>query len=224
MSLERPFTTKPKTRRHGHFISGDRCRVFMEHCWEKGLRKKASYDTLEFEFIHCFETNDSRTVHKYIGRQGEVVSHQASNMVRVNRISGKVAQFNYRTTRRISRKRGLLATLGYISYCEKGYYHWNHELLPYFTEQTTLEVSPQPPLQEVNGECSDVSMDNLRVCCGGEVIENGEAIEDLAVRVGKSLVREKKEEEVIESAHANPCLYPNMKRKACVVYSKEVME
>jgi hypothetical protein len=195
----------------------------MEHCWKKGLRKKASYDTLEFEFIHCFETNDLRTVQKYIGRASKVVNYQASNMVRVNRISGKVAQFNYRTTRKISRKRGLLETLGFISYCEKGCYHFNHELLPYYTEQTTLEVSPQPPLQEVNGECVDVSIDNLRVCRGGEVIENGEAIEDLEVRVGNSLVREKKEE-VIESAHANPCLYPNMKRKVSDMYSKEVMK
>lgn len=223
MTSERPFTTKPKTRRHGHFISGDRCRIFMEHCWEKGLRKKASYDTLEFEFIHCFETNDSRTIHKYIGRQGKVVSHQASNMVRVNRISGKVAQFNYRTTRRISRKRGLLETLGYISCCEKGYYHFNHKLLPYYTEQTTLEVSPQPPLQEVNGECVDVSIDDLRACCGEQAIENGEEVENSEVRVVKGLVREKKEE-VIECTHANPCLHPNMSRRGCDVQSIEVME
>jgi len=221
MIMEKSFTTKPKTRRHGNFISGDRCRVFMEHCWEKGLRKRASYDTLEFEFIHCFETNDSRTIHKYIGRQGKVVNYHASNMVRINRTSGKVAQFNYRTTRRISRKQGLLETLGYISYCEKGYYHFNHELLPYYTEQISLEVSPQPPLQEVNSECSDVFIDDLRVCCGGGEAESREASVNDGV---EGLELEKKEEEVIGSAHANPCLYPNMNRRGCEVYSGEVME
>lgn len=219
MKKERSFTTKPEIRRHGSFISGDRCRAFMEHCWQKGLRKKVSRQTLEFEFTFCFETNDSRTVCKYIGRPGNVVSYQASNMVRVNRISGKVAHFNYRTTRKVSRKRGLLETLGYITYCDDGYYQLNHEMLPYCTQQITLEVSPKSTLQEVDSGSVSVSIDDLRVCNDREVEKNTETIESMIESVDR-----RKKEEVIESAHANPYLHPNMHREVCDVHSEEAVK
>ncbi len=219
MALLKPFTTEPKTRRHGNFISGDRCRVFMEHCWEKGLRKKASWETLEFEFVQCFETNDSRTVQKYVGRPSKFVNYQASNMVRINHISGKVAQFSYRTTRKVSRKRGLLEALGYITFCGDGCYRFNHEVLPYYTQQITLEVSPQSPLQEVNSECVDVAKDDSSARCDERVERDTGPIAELP----RTSVGEEKKEEVIECTHTNPYSNSNMGCRACSVYSGEVV-
>jgi hypothetical protein len=120
----------------------------MQHLWEKGLRKKVSYQTLEWEFIQFFQSNDKRTIVKYLGRPRQVVRYSAVNVVRMERLSGKVAQFEYHNKRKLDRKRGLLEILGYVTDLKGGYFKLNHELLPYYTEQATLEVSPHTPLQE----------------------------------------------------------------------------
>jgi hypothetical protein len=70
------FTTQPKTRKHltrGAFISGTRAAQFMQHLWDAGLKKSCSYETLKWEFVNCFGTNDTRTVERYIGRPEQTI-------------------------------------------------------------------------------------------------------------------------------------------------------
>ena len=184
------FTTKPKFRRflkRGAFISLNRAQEFMAHLWKVGL-KKCSYETLEWEFIQFFGSNDKRTIERYIGRPEKTETHIGLNkIVRMNRVSGKVAQFEYMNERRISAKKGLLEILGYISKDKEGKetrYIIHHELMPYYTVQTTLQKHEpqeceletanhqQEPyetqegvnLQKEFNESCEVSKEDLRVC------------------------------------------------------------
>ena len=171
--ISKAFTTEPKFRRflkRGAFISQNRAVMFMEHLWELKL-KDASYETLEFEFIRFFGTNDKRTVERYIGRPEKVdVSTGQSKIVRLNRQSGKIAQFDYLNERRLPAKKGLLEILGHITrykVSNETRFRINHEVMPYYTVQTTLtEHEPQETaysLQELK-ESSEVSKEDLRVC------------------------------------------------------------
>lgn len=116
------FSTKSKKLplRRGRFISGKRCRVFMRHLWDKNLRGKASYSTLVLEFQTFFETNDTRTIQKYLGRPEQTVRYSAISVVRMNRSSGKLANFEYHNKRQLDRKRGLLEILGYVTNLKNG--------------------------------------------------------------------------------------------------------
>jgi hypothetical protein len=212
--VNKSFTTKPKTRKRGHFISGDRCRAFMLHLWDVGLHKKARPKTLEYEFVQCFETNDSRIITKYIGRTKEVVRSRR-DMVRINRSSGDVANFNYQYSTHITQKTGLLEQLDYITFSkDDGYFKLNHERMPYYTEQSELNLPPQPPSEEVNeyANCEGSSIDDLRVCSVETRGRNEHHAGDDAEASCDSVEREK-EEEVIGCAHTNPYLDPNMNRK-----------
>ncbi|MGB9915624.1 MAG: hypothetical protein ACPLOC_08805 [Candidatus Bathyarchaeales archaeon] len=166
------FTTEPKFRRfvkRGAFISVNRAVEFMAHLWEVGL-KKCSYETLEWEFIQYFGSNDKRTVERYLGRPEKVERHTGlSKVVRMNRMSGKIAQFEYLNERHIQAKKGLLEILGYISKFKEGSetrYLIHHERMPYYTVQATLESEAREVgnlLQEF-GESSKVSKEDLRAC------------------------------------------------------------
>jgi len=168
--MAKPFTTEPKLRRflkNGAFISSKRAAMFMEHLWELKLRD-ASYETLVFEFIQFFGSNDKRTVERYLGRPERCVSAGQAKVVKMNRQSGKIAQFEYLNERRIPAKKGLLEILGYITPYKEGYetrFRINHELMPYYTVQTTLserEARTAVNRQEVK-ERSEASKDDLCV-------------------------------------------------------------
>jgi len=229
-SENKTFTTAPKTWRHGHFISGDRCRVLMQHLWEKGLRVNCSYTTLKYEFIMCFGTNDPRTVEKYIGRPKQILRKSGISMVRMNRATGTTSQYSYSHKRHITRKEGLMQALGYLTWDSTAYekskgqhkivgtvnrYRLNHELLPYFTEQAVLESPPHTPLKEStssewSSEGVDLSIDNLRV---RNVVLNEEAKESSVEK--RNTYREREERESIDNTHANPCVKHDMSRRVC---------
>jgi hypothetical protein len=224
------FTTQPKTRRHltrGAFISGTRAAEFMKHLWEVKLRKSCSYDTLKWEYVNYFGTNDSRTVERYIGRPEQIIMSRGASTVRINRTSGKVALFDYSNNRKTCRKQGLLENLGYLTIkqeeknIQEGMFklkqktgNWivvlHHERMSYYTEQTVFE--PANSLQE-SEECSELSKDEMCVSSllalpfsQGEGSE-GNRFEKVPLDVEateRTLDREiKKEEEVIESTHTN---------------------
>lgn len=157
------FTTEPKTRRHvKKAASGKKAKAFMFSLFKKGLRE-LSYDTLKFEFINFFETNDPRVIEKYIGRPEETVFSSGSSLVRVNRTSGKIAEFQYMNRRRLATKKGLMEVLGYLTMNKKtGRVTLHHERFSYSTWQSTLleSMNPKPRnpftriFDEVVGECS----------------------------------------------------------------------
>jgi len=228
------FTTQPKTRRHltrGAFISGTRAAEFMKHLWEVKLRKSCSYDTLKWEYVNYFGTNDARTVERYIGRPEQTIMSRGASTVRINRTSGKIACFDYSNNRKTCRRQGLLENLGYLTLkqeeknIQEGMFklkkktgNWivvlHHETMSYYTEQTVFE--PVNSLQE-SEECSEFSKDEM---CVSSLSENnyseslspregvgGETVLEVSPKVEateRTLDREiKKEEEVIDSAHTN---------------------
>jgi len=202
------FTTEPKTRRYltrGAFISAHRAVDFMETLYRKGL-KECSWKTLRYEFVQTFQTNDPKTLDKYLGHPEETVRSSAQSMVRQNRNSGTVAHFMYSNQRVIKAKKGLLEDLGYVTR-EGNRYILHHENFGYSTEQVTLETAI--PLPEVNEE-SKQSNDNLRTrSLLGEndnqpILQgkgNGETV--LEVSPIEEVVAERKEEEDIDSTHVN---------------------
>jgi len=169
------FTTRPKTRRHKkHTVSLDRARRFMFHLWCKGL-KECSYETLEYEFVQCFGTNEPRVLARYLGKPKRKVYYSGSSVVRINRLNGKIAHFEYQNERTIQHKKGLLEILGYISQEEKGRYRLHHEMFGYSYQQ--------------------VSIDKMCVC----PIEATESKQQHALREGMDRVEKK--EEVIDHTH-----------------------
>lgn len=139
---DKTFSTEPKFRRHVRpgCISRDRAMAFMEFLFENGFRGKISYEALRLQFILFFGTNDSRTVERYIGRSERVERYGGDvKVVRMNRMSGKVAHFQYFNERRLSSRKGLMEILGYISILKEGSVILHHEGMPYYTCQTSLE-------------------------------------------------------------------------------------
>jgi len=194
-STLKSFTTEPKFRRflkRGAFISLNRAIEFMKHLWDLKL-KNVSYETLEFEFISYFGSNDKRTVERYLGRPERIQRDVGlSKVVRMNRQSGKIAQFEYMNERRIAAKKGLLEILGYITRIKEGRetrFRINHEAMPYYTVQTVLQEQEE----------REVSKEDLRVCSLYE--ETHSQIND---KGGESREGGKeKKEEVIDSTHTN---------------------
>jgi len=174
-SESRPFTTEPKRGRrkpNKTSVSLERAKLFMEHLWSKGL-KECSYETLEFEFIQCFGTNEQRVIEKYIGRPARTIHYGSTSVYRVNKVNGKVAVFEYQNVRKVQSKRGLLEAWGFVSKNGERYV-LHHELFRYGWEQK--------------------SIDNLCV----SPIEAGESEGHTLVVEGE---REKEEEEVIDYTH-----------------------
>ena len=114
VTLEKTFSTNPKTRRHSSRISGNRLRDFLETLYRKKL-KKCSYAILKYEFIQHFETNDPRIIDKYIGHPAETKRWSGADVIRLNRAAGNLAHFNYMNTKRIEAEHGLAEVLGYIT-------------------------------------------------------------------------------------------------------------
>jgi len=219
--VEFSFTTKPKTRRHIRgFISGARAKAFMYELFKKGLRK-CSYETLKYEFVNFFQTCDDRTIRKYIGRPEQTVSSGGSTKIfRVNRMSGKTAQFEYFNTRKIPAEKGLLDVLGWILKLKDGTILINHECMPYFTKQVTLNEASPPasPHSRIYDESLESSKDNLRA----------RPLYDSPVykEINKDIeVEKKKKEEVIGGTHTNlqHCNYA-LKHTSYALWEKEVEE
>jgi len=168
------FTNKPKSGRrkpNKTSVSLERAKLFMEHLWSKGL-KECSYGTLEFEFIQCFGTNEPRVLARYLGQPKRTIHSGGSSVVRLNRINGKVAHFEYQNMRTTQCKRGLLEILGFVTQEERGRFTLHHERFPYYSWQ--------------------VSIDNL---CVRSIEAAERKAAGLRDRGGK------KEEEVIDSTH-----------------------
>ena len=142
MKISKPslknFTTQPKTRKHisAWSISGNRLRDFMETLFRKGLRN-CSYDTLRYEAIQHFETNDPRTIDRYIGRPSSTKYYPGATVVRQNIQEGKVAKFRYTNDRKIEAKKGLIEILGYASQ-ENGRIVLHHERMSYYDKQASI--------------------------------------------------------------------------------------
>jgi len=105
VTIEKSFTTNDKGyRKHSVFISGRRCNQFMLHLEERGIKDVASYKTLRYEFIQCFQSNDFRTITKYLGHPQfrTIVSHRRRRAFPVL----------------VKKKTGLLESLGYITQIE----------------------------------------------------------------------------------------------------------
>ena len=177
----------------------------MQYLWEHKL-KNCSWETLRYEFVQKFQTNDPRVIDKYLGHPEETVRHAESSVVRQNRNSGTVAHFMYANQRTVKTKRGLLEELGYITR-EGRRYILHHENFGYFTEQVALEVAISLP--EVNGQSGE-SIHNLRVC--GPLGENDDKAFSQGERARENRFEkvvspietaERKEEEDIDSTHTN---------------------
>jgi len=174
----------------------------------KGL-KKCSYETLEFEFIHFFGSNEKRSIERYLGRLEQNLSYGSANMTRVNQTSGKVAMFHYSNKRKVLGKKGLLEILGYVSRVREGNetkFILHHENMPYYTEQVTLESAVSIP--EVNE--NNITKDKM--CVSSLLVENlnqdilrneGGGGGTLDCESPHNIEIEKKEEEVIDSTHTN---------------------
>jgi hypothetical protein len=142
--------------------------MFMEHLWELKL-KDCSYETLEYEFIQRFGTNEPRTIKRYLGTPEQLVKSQGSTkMMRMNRQSGKVAVFEYYNEKRIPAKKGLMEILGFITRYKQGNetrFRINHETMPYYTQQTTInEHQKTENNQESKEESQEAIKEDLRVC------------------------------------------------------------
>jgi len=155
------FTTEPKNRRHTcKSISGNRLRDFLESCYRKRLFR-CRYAVLVFEFITHFQTNDPRIYERYLGRPESIKRYSGSNIVRLNRQSGKIAKFDYMNERTIEAKLGLAQFLGWITF-EKEICILHHEKLGYSQKQTTLATAYQSLENEENK-----SVSNAELCVSG---------------------------------------------------------
>jgi hypothetical protein len=105
--------------------------------WSKGL-KECSYETLEYEFIQCFGTNEPHVLTKYLGKPKKTMHYGGSNIVRLNRESGKVAHFEYQNMRTTQYKKGLLEILGFATQ-ERGRFILHHERFPYCSGQASID-------------------------------------------------------------------------------------
>jgi len=140
VSESRPFTTEPKRGKrkpNKTSVSLERAKLFMEHLWSKGLRE-CGYETLEFEFIQCFGTNEPHVLEKYLGKPARTVHHGGSSVVRLNRVNGNVVHFQYQNVKKVQSKKGLLEVLGFV-YKNGERYVLHHELFSYSGEQTSID-------------------------------------------------------------------------------------
>lgn len=197
VALEKTFTNEAKTRRRKrNSISGNRLRDWMEQLYRKKL-KKCRYEILKFEFINYFETNDNRVIEKYIGRPKGVLRYSGSNVVRLNRQSGKIAKFDYMNERRLDMKDGLAQILGYIT-IENDRYVLHHEKFSYAWNQTELSETEYP-----SQETRDCGVDSIRDLCVSRIgvgeCSSGEVEEK------QSGSKDTREEEESYRAHTQIC-------------------
>lgn len=192
--IERPFSTSPKIRRHKkHCISLTRLKRFMHHLFKQHLTE-CSYDTLQYEFIQHFGTNEPRVIARYIGKAEKIVRYPGADVVRIKDQS-TVAQFHYTNTRRVKAEKGLIEILGYATQEVKGRYTLHHELFSYSYAQETLPTLSQ------EGDYDSIQTNN--VC----VHPHGLSEHHIAVSVmdapskGHVSSDERKEEEDIDNTH-----------------------
>lgn len=108
-----------------------------------------------------FETNEPRTLTRYIGMPAHTERHKA-DVLRQNLTQGTIAKFHYTHERTILAKTGLLEQLGCITPTEhRGIYKLNHERFGYFTKQFLMKEFD-------SSERLEQSKDDLCVCSGDE--------------------------------------------------------
>jgi len=197
----KPFTTEPKKRKHlKQSISGQRAKHFMEQLWRKGL-KKCSYETLKFEFILCFETNDPRVIQKYIGRPNGTKRYSGSSVVRQNRNSGDLAFFMYSNKREIEAQIGLMEILGYIVVDKKtGLCILHHEHFHYFRKQETLNDPLKNAFFKLRDKGDNVKVSKQDLCVRSIGVSKRLHVLDDGGEEGEKRERER----VIDYTHTNP--------------------
>ena len=204
------FTTEPKTRRHisPYSISGNRLRDFMESCYRKNLHK-CRYAVLVYEFVNHFETNDPRIYERYLGRPESVKRYPGSAVVRMNRMAGKIAKFDYMNERHIEAKQGLAQVLGWITF-EKENCILHHEKLSYSKKQANLETASQ---SLENERIENVSKDNLCVSslCDESVLQGKECektVLEVVSPTNNGETKETREEEESYRQHTHKSVLP----------------
>ncbi|MCJ7481794.1 MAG: hypothetical protein MUO31_02390 [Thermodesulfovibrionales bacterium] len=118
---------------------------------------KASYETLKFEWVDCWGSNEPRFVVRYLGRPA-TINRSSWTSRRASSNTGNVAQFLHADDRPVTAKTGLMQIRGYITFDKQTkMFNIHHELMPYYTEQTCLKLAnPQP---EVNEESQSSILD-----------------------------------------------------------------
>ena len=207
--ISKAFTTEAKIpKKRGNWRSIENAKAFMYWMFTRNLQK-CRYETLVWSFVNFFGTNDKRTVERYLGRPEQTIhSSGTTSMVRLNRTSGKTAQFQYFNTKRIPGKKGLLDILNWITKLKDkdNTVLIHHEVMDYYTKQITLQ---EPEIFYKNDESLEASKDNV---CVSSLYEK----EDRGILQGKEFEKtvlevvstpnietkeKKKEEEVIDSTH-----------------------
>lgn len=192
---EQIFTTEPKIqrRRNQASISGNRCRIFMEYLWRHGLKTECEYQALKVNFIICFETNDVRTITKYIGRPKLTVTYEAKMFrQKTNAGESSTARFYYDHTKTQKAKKGLMEYLGYIGLDkDTGHVILHHETFDYYTTQ--IQLPPASPLQE-DDECVR-SKEDLCACPIGLENKTDREVVERALAGSYGEVEKKEEEE-----------------------------
>jgi hypothetical protein len=191
----------------------------MHHLWRLKL-SQCSYETLQFEFVNFFGTNDPRTVNRYIGAPPRNVEWKG-DCLRQNMMRGSVAKFHYSNNRQTSRKLGLMEILGYITlkpeilditqgtvHVKKSTGKWlaviHHARMLYHTKQMVLENSPFT--QEGNEEesLSKPIMCVSSLSCQDRAFSQGEGSEgNRFEKVPLDVETTAREEEVISSTHTH---------------------
>jgi len=188
------FTTESKRYvKRGPWASIENAKAFMHELFRKKLRK-CSYNTLVFEFVTFFGTNDTRTVERYLGRPDRVARDSGlTKIIRMNRASGRIAQFEYLNERRMTGKKGLLDILQWILKIndKEQTVLINHEVMSYYTKQVKLETENIQQECDKDSEASkdSVSVSTVSACSSDE----GDA--------ETRMQRDQKEEEIIDSTH-----------------------
>jgi hypothetical protein len=162
---EKPsFTTEPKSGRrkpNKTSVTLERAKLFMEHLWSKGLRQ-CSYSTLEYEFIQCYGTNEHEVLEKYLGKPKRTIRYSGSSVVRLNRVDGKVAHFEYQNMRTIQHKKGLLEILGFVTQEEGGRFILNHSCFPYCKKQISIDNFSPGPIEAAERKAAGLETEEKR--------------------------------------------------------------
>jgi hypothetical protein len=169
----------------------------MQTLYLKNL-KVCSYSTAKYEFILHFETNDCRMIERYIGRPATKKHSSTEQLIRMDRLNGKVSRLEYSRTSHLEAKRGLIEDLGYAT-MNRGVFTLHHEKMSYFTKQASLDPVNQP-LESKNPHKRISSIDDLCVQPQlGNIQQNSE-------HEGNGVITRKEEEESRPQTHK--CVAP----------------
>jgi hypothetical protein len=194
ISEKQSFTTEAKSGRrkpNKTSVTLERAKLFMEHLWSKGL-KECSYETLEYEFIQCYGTNEHEVLEKYLGKPKRTIHYGGCSVVRLNKVNGKVAHFEYQNTRTIQHKKGLLEILGFVTQEEGGRFILNHSCFPYCKKQISIDNFSLGPIEAGERKATELR-DRGEKKEEEEVIEPGEKFSLEKIHTKSLTFKEEKE-------------------------------